>query len=100
MILNTREDSLTSISLFFSFGVLSRIARRKRNVEIKLFGKQAMTYDAILKQAWGNYLIIAFINNQFLTSICLSTSFITSMLGRGFLREDAVKTEYDYRGGS
>lgn len=63
---------------FFSFGVLSRIARRKRNVEIKLFGKQAMMYDAILKQALRNYLIIAFINNQFLTSICLSTCFITS----------------------
>ena len=78
MILNTREDSLTSISHFFSFGVLSRIARRKRNVEIKLFGKQAMVYDAILKQAWENYLIIVFINNQFLTSICLSNSFITS----------------------
>ena len=49
----------------------------KKNVEIKLFGQQAMMYDAILKQVWENYLIIAFINNQFLTSICLSTGFIS-----------------------
>ena len=61
-----------------SFGVLSGVARRKQNVEIKLFGQQAMMYDAILKQVWENYLIIAFINNQFLTSICLSTGFIRS----------------------
>ena len=78
MILNTRKDSLTSISIFFFFGVLSRIVCRKRNVEIKLFGQRAMTYYPILKQVWGNYLIIAFIDNQFLTSICLSTGFIRS----------------------
>ena len=53
-------------------------SKKKKNVEIKLFGQQAMMYDAILKQVWENYLIIAFINNQFLTSICLSTGFITS----------------------
>ena len=78
MILNIRKDSLTSISIFFFFGVLSRIVCRKRNVEIKLFGQRAMTYYPILKQVWGNYLIIAFIDNQFLTSICLSTGFIRS----------------------
>ena len=32
------------------FGVLSRVARKKKkNVEIKLFGQQATMYDAILK---------------------------------------------------
>ena len=78
MILNPREDSLTSISLFFFLWGVVKDCTSKEKRWNQTFGKQAMTYDAILKQAWGNYLIIAFINNQFLTSICLSTSFITS----------------------
>ena len=62
------------------YGVLFRVARRKKkkNLENKLFGQQAMIHDAILKQVWENYPIIAFINNQFLTSIYLSTGFIRS----------------------
>ena len=78
MILNPREDSLTSISLFFFLWGVVKDCTSKEKRWNQTFGKQAMTYDAILKQAWGNYLIIAFINNQFLTSICFSTSFITS----------------------
>ena len=61
-----------------------------------------MMYDAILKQVWGNYLIIAFTNNQFLTSICFPTGFIDlkTLLRRDWLREDAVKTEYGNQDGS
>ena len=59
-------------------GIAQGCTSKKKKVENKLFGQQAMMYDAILKQVWENYLIIVFINNQFLTSICLSIGFITS----------------------
>ena len=61
-----------------------------------------MTYYPILKQEWGNYLIIAFIDNQFLTSICFPLVLLDlkTLLGRDWLRKDAVKTEYGNQGGS
>ena len=59
-----------------------------------------MVYDAILKQAWANYPIIPFINfwRQFAFPLVLLV--LKTLLGRDWLRKDAVKTEYGNQGGS